>query len=418
MDIDAEQIRAAVLVDGEPASGERPAARILPSIVRRPGTALLECTVRVEARRDIRIQRLDPVVLDVDSAGCELLQWSSGWGAEFEPVRGPLTGRRIVETTSGRSSHGRHPFVVVSGDRGVLAVAVAWSGNWRIAFEPTERGHRITAGAYPVDLELAAGESFESPRVVLATGADLNEIGVQFGRVGRAHWYPAGDPLPNEWNHWWTYEDSRIDARVFTDNARRAGELGLGAATLDAGWFGPSDQDSHWLDYRGDWDLVNSARFPDGIPALARDVRESGLRFGIWCEIEAVGAKARLRQEHPEFLATRGGRDLGYACFGNPAVRSWAEGILSRLAAEGAGWIKLDFNLDPGLGCDRTDHGHGAGDGLFAHYRGYYATLDRVRAAHPGLILENCSSGGLRIDLEMLRHTDATFLSDPDWPEH
>lgn len=425
MDFDTGMIGFALRIDGGHVSGrgiavlESDAVEITHHVVRRTG-ALIETWQTIRARTPVRVERVESLVLDLPVTGCEVLEWSSGWGQEFEPVCGPLTGAHVVETTAGRSSHGRHPFVAVRGDGGVLAVSVAWSGNWRIAFEPTDKGHRVTAGLHPegFSVDLAPGAAFDSPHVVLATGADLNEIGVQFGRVGRAHWYPAADPLPNEWNHWWTYEDSRIDAGVFLQNARKAKELGLGASTLDAGWFGPSDPDSHWFDYRGDWDLVNSTRFPDGIPALSREVRELGLRFGIWCEIEAVGAKARLRQDHPEFLATRAGRDLGYACFGNPAVRSWAEAVLGRLADEGAGWIKLDFNLDPGLGCDRTDHGHGPGDGLHAHYRGYYATLDRVRAAHPGLILESCSSGGLRIDLEMLRHTDATFLSDPDWPEH
>jgi alpha-galactosidase len=64
------------------------------------------------------------------------------------------------------------------------------------------------------------------------------------------------------------------------------------------------------------------------------------------------------------------------------------------------------------------DHGHGAGDGLYEHYLGYYRTLEKIRARHPGVILENCSSGGLRIDLGILQQTHLTFLSDPDWPEH
>jgi alpha-galactosidase len=93
--------------------------------------------------------------------------------------------------------------------------------------------------------------------------------------------------------------------------------------------------------------------------------------------------------------------------------------MLAQLAERyGCDWIKLDFNLDPGPGCNRTDHGHGAGDGLFAHYTGYYRTLARFRAGHPGVVLENCSSGGLRGDLGMMRQTHVSFLSDPDWPEH
>ena len=131
------------------------------------------------------------------------------------------------------------------------------------------------------------------------------------------------------------------------------------------------------------------------------------------------GPKAALAGERPELVARREGEPLGYVCLGSPAAQDWAYDTLTRLVDEhGADWIKLDFNLDPGLGCDRTDHGHGAGDGLFEHYTGYYAVLERVRAEHPEVVLENCSSGGLRIDLGLARQTHLTFLSDPDWPEH
>jgi alpha-galactosidase len=110
---------------------------------------------------------------------------------------------------------------------------------------------------------------------------------------------------------------------------------------------------------------------------------------------------------------------LGYVCFGCPEVQEWALLTLARLVTEyRCDWIKLDFNVDPGAGCNRTDHGHGAGDGLYAHYRGYYALLSRFRSRYPNVTLENCSSGGLRIDLGIMRETHLTFLSDPDWPEH
>jgi alpha-galactosidase len=83
-----------------------------------------------------------------------------------------------------------------------------------------------------------------------------------------------------------------------------------------------------------------------------------------------------------------------------------------------ARWIKWDFNLDPGTGCTRDDHGHAAEDGLLRHYLGLYDVLDRLRAAYPDTILEACSSGGLRIDAGLAAHVDGFFLSDPDWTEH
>jgi alpha-galactosidase len=247
-------------------------------------------------------------------------------------------------------------------------------------------------------------------------------VSQQYARVGRKHWYPRNSlsaRLPVEWNHWWPYEDAEINQAVFTKNVIEAEKMGFEVCTLDAGWFGPADAGTFWEHYRGDWHLVNDQRFPDGIRSLAEQVHARNMKFGIWCEIEGLGISAQVAIDHPDYVAKRDDQRLGYVCFGNPNVQDWAYATLTRLINEyQADWIKVDFNLDPGAGCSRSDHGHQAGDGLYEHYQGYYRTLERVRRDYPQVVLENCSSGGLRIDLGMLRRTDMTFLSDPDWPEH
>ena len=391
------------------------------------GTALLEMwpVIRNISGRSLRVTRLDSLSLPLSAGETELLSYTGNWGSEYEPHLSNLQQAVTLQSQSGRSTKGNHPwFALTRPGEGVLSASVAWSGNWIFRFEPGEGGLLLSGGLsdWQFFKDLAPGESMEGPRVVLVWGADLNDVSQQYAAVGRRHWYPRcrlSAQAPVEWNHWWPYEDVDINEEVFARNVETAAVLGMEVCTLDAGWFGPSDPAAAWYEYRGDWDQVNVARFPHGIRPLADLTHARGMAFGIWCEIEGLGINARLAQTHPDFPATRQGQRLNYVCFGNPDVQEWAFQTLSRLITEyQADWIKLDFNLDPGAGCDRTDHGHGAGDGLYAHYQGYYRTLDRVRQAFPEVVLENCSSGGLRIDLGMLRHTDMTFLSDPDWPVH
>lgn len=395
-----------------------------------PGTRLFETwqTIRNIGTTPTQITRLDSLALDLAPDAYETMFYTSDWGSEFEGVRMPTFDVPLLETRHGRSSKGQHPwFALFRPDGGILSASVAWSGNWVFRFEPTDAGGVSLCGGmhdWEFSHELAPGATIDSPPVAVVLGErdDLNTVSTHYARVGRAHWYPDNPrarQLPVEWNHWWPYEDQRIDEQVFRANVDLAATIGIEVCTLDAGWFGPTDPGSHWYDYRGDWASVNTTRFPSGIRDLADYVHERGMAFGIWCEIEALGQHARLAEQQPAFVATRTGERLGYVCFGNPAVQAWAYATLSRLIEEyGADWIKLDFNLDPQAGCDRGDHGHGAGDGLHAHYHGYYQTLERLRAHYPAVTLENCSSGGLRIDLGMLRRTIPTFLSDPDWPEH
>jgi len=394
------------------------------------GTALTErwLTVRNAGTTPVRVDRLDSISLDFPADRYELISFTSAWGLEFEEVREPLNGETVLETRKGRSSHGCHPwFALVRDDGNTLSGSAMWSGNWVFRFEPRGEGsYRISGGLHDWEFAktLQPGESVEGAHVALVLGRDpdLNDISAQYTAVGRRQWYPQNElsqRLPVEWNHWFSYIDKQIDEETFKRNVDEAARMGLEVCTLDAGWFGLSDAKTNWKDLRGDWDVINTARFPSGIRALSDYTHQQGLKFGLWCEIEGLGPLADLGEKRPEFVARRDGERLGYVCFGNPAVQEWALATLDRIITDYAlDWVKLDFNLDPGAGCNRTDHGHQAGDGLYEHYQGYYRVLERVREHHPEVILESCSSGGLRIDLGLLRRTHLTFLSDPDWPEH
>ncbi len=386
----------------------------------------VEPLVHNHQAEEILVERVDSLDLTLPTDELTILGFSGNWGSEFEPLRFKPYQHFVLESRSGRSSKGHHPFAVLSfGEGFMLALAVAWSGNWALRFDPQPGGAvRLIVGLHDWQFSkrLKAGQSLSGAPLALAMGANLNEISQHLARVGRRFWYPSNalsQSLPVEWNHWWPYEDVEINEEVFLANAEKAAELGFEVCTLDAGWFGPADAGTFWYDYRGDWHLVNQRRFPRGIRFLADRVHALGMKFGIWCEIEALGEKASLASQRPELPALRDGRPLGYVCMGNPAAQEWGYQTLAHLIRDfGADWIKVDFNLDPGAGCNRSDHGHQPGDGLYEHYRGYYHVLARIRQDFPEVALENCSSGGLRIDLGMMRHTHMTFLSDPDWPVH
>ncbi len=258
-----------------------------------PETSLLEVwlTVRNSGENAIRIDRLDSFFLDIPAGEYELMRYTSGWGQEFESVREPLRGACVLETREGRSSKSLHPwFALFRGDGEILSASAMWSGNWVFRFEPLDNGtYRISGGLHDWEFfkELEPGESVESCHVAIALGrGDLNTVSTQYARVGRRDWYPTNElsrSLPVEWNHWWSYEDRNIDENVFKRNVDVATELSMEVCTLDAGWFGPTDQGSEWYDYRGDWDSVNASRFPSGIRALSDYVHDRGLKFGLWC---------------------------------------------------------------------------------------------------------------------------------------
>lgn len=360
-----------------------------------------------------------PLEMELEGEEYYLQYFTSKWSKEFIPVKVPAKSITL-EGRAGRCSAEIHPQFLIMDKHGyAAAVAIAWSGNWKFEIKTYAKGIKISAGINDDGFlnTLQPGEEIESLKVLSMTPQNktIGEISRAFGiwhRECNGIRNSVSRSLPVEWNHWWSYEDYKINEETFIKNVDVANELGFEVCVLDAGWYGNT---TLWYHVRGDWHNVNKEKFPSGIRYLSDYVHSKGMLFGLWCEIEALGEKAELADMRPEFMARRDGKPLNYVCFGNPEAAEWAYNTLERLITEyGLDWIKLDFNLDPWLGCNKTDHGHDSGNGLYMHYKGYFDVLDRIRAKYPEALLENCASGGLRIDHEILRHTYCTYLSDND----
>lgn len=386
--------------------------------------------LRNDSTGPVTVTRMDPLSLvladhgratsnDTDGASgvWRSHSYRSAWGDEFRPETSHTGHDLVLESRSGRSSHGMIPWLGLEQPGRAISIAPAWSGNWHIH---AMAGGVISAGISPWQffVELQPGQSVTAPSVVLTLAETLDDARLALQRAVGAEILPRTpftDSVPVEWNHWWPYEDQEVTEQIIAAIAQAAHDLGIEIATVDAGWFGSADADSDWQEQRGDWASVNTERFPSGLAALGDSIRAAGVLPGMWIEAEAVGASARLRAEHPELLAlavdgrrhdpsyrlmtvsldAEDHRFLGYVCLGSEAGRTHVLESMSQLITEtGARWIKLDFNIDPDAGCTRTDHGHGAGDGLFRHYEGLYAVLDAVRERHPDIMLESCSSAG------------------------
>jgi len=391
----------------------------------------------------ISLSRLDSAALALQGATWRVESFASAWGDEFRPKTATTAHDSFFGVRSGRSSHGESPIVyfVRESDGYTVIVSPAWSGNWHI---DVLAGGYVSAGISTWNLNLAIepNETVNAPSVVVAAGASKEIAQRNLQSTIRDNWLPrtkTTDSIPVEWNHWWPYEDAEVTQEVIIENAKLSQDMAIDAIVVDAGWFGESKLDTNWTDLRGDWSLVNLARFPDGLAKLGESILEMGKSPGIWIELEAVGAKSELRRSLPGAMA----RDesglrpdpsyrvgtvsldpsdpgfLGYVCLGSP--EGWAHtynSVKTVVSTMQARWLKMDFNIDPGFGCTRTDHGHGAGDGLLRHYEGLYKLLDQIRSDFPALLIEACSSGGLRVDLGLAKHVHCFFLSDPDYTEH
>lgn len=352
--------------------------------------------------------------------------FSSSWGKEFVPHELLIPERFGIGALHGKSSEEYSPWIGMACEHGFFSLAIGWPGNWSCALDNRNGACSFVMGIQPQGFftDVASSEAFTgAPLYIVSSATSLDEASLRTGKFFLKH-YSALRPekietLPVVFNTWWCYEDRFINEDVCVNAAGHAAELGMTNFMLDAGWFGVPQEKINWKGKRGDWHIENTVDFPSGLSHLGEAVESAGIPFGIWCEIEAVGPIASLHQTHPGMIARRDGESLGYLCMGNPETRQWAMRVIDRLVNEyHARWIKLDFNVSPGFGCNDPSHGHGEGDGLYWHYRGYETLLKEVRKKYPEVVLENCSGGGMRNDLGILTLTDYAYMSDHDYADN
>jgi alpha-galactosidase len=355
-----------------------------------------------------------------------------GWGQErqlaVEPVR---HGARRFEQTFGRSSRGVVPWLSLRDEaRGVEYVAeLAWSGNWWMEVERhpdfnsqglRDRPLSVRFGLhhdFGGTLTIAAGDSLLLPAVVVtAARGTMDDATNRMHRWQREHVVPrqpANIPPLVQFNTWYPFND-HIAIDTLLRSADVAAALGAEVYIVDSGWY----SEEGWWAELGDYQ-VSRRKFPRGLEELSRHVRQLGMKFGLWVEIENVGVRSRLHRAHPDWCLALAGRPLvrDDRCqldFAKPEVRAWATSTVDRLVRDyGLEWIKIDYNADVGDRFDPAigDAGHQGGR-LHDHLVAYYAWLDELRARHPGLVIENCASGGLRFDAGIMAHAHSTWISD------
>ena len=244
--------------------------------------------------------------------------------------------------------------------------------------------------------DAAMGELTKYRRKIRRRNADNERLAVIFNDYMNCLW---GDPTTEK-------ELPLIDA---------AAEAGCEYFCIDAGWYA----DGFWWDWVGEWQ-GSRRRFPNGLKEVTDYIRSKGMIPGVWLELEVMGIKCPMAETvcDDSWFFTRHGkrvydRSRYQLDFRNPKVIAHANEVIDRLVSEyGVGYIKMDYNIEPGIGTEQNCDS--VGDGLLQHERAYLAWLDGIFKKYPKLIIENCSSGGLRMDYAMLSRYSIQSTSDQD----
>jgi alpha-galactosidase len=347
-------------------------------------------------------------------------------GDDFPRLATELAGRQNPRghwsaTSDGTWSTGHHlPVAGLEAEGLAFAWQIEHNGAWR-----WELGEDLD-GAYfslsgPTDTDsawtraLRPGESFTTVPVTVTAGGDFTgalAALTDFRRAARRP-HPDNTAMPVVFNDYMNTLNGDPTTEKLLPLIAAAAEVGAEIFCIDAGWY---DDSGDWWPTVGEW-RPSTTRFPGGLAEVVDAIRDAGLVPGLWLEPEVIGVRSPMARVLPdEAFLQRHGRRLvehhrHHLDLRHPAAVAHLDEVVDRLVADfGIGFFKFDYNINPGPGTDLD--ADSVGDGLLAHNRAHLAWLDRLLDRHPGLVVENCSSGAMRMDFAVLSRLAMQSTSD------
>jgi alpha-galactosidase len=339
---------------------------------------------------------------------------SSATRSDFAPISEAMQTDTEIKLApiGGRSSNTTvFPFFNIEAPGEGLVMAVGWSGQWSASLMKASQCVKISAGLELTHLKLYKGEKIGTPRMMLLfwNGEDRmigHNVLRQF--MLKHHTLQKDDkpvtaplassggpicqaPIPGfeEFNQ--ATEHNQIAY------AERYRQLGLNTEYLwiDAGWF-----EGRWANGVGNW-FPRKDGFPNGLRPVSDAIEKMGYKLLVWFEPERVFQGTWIDREHPEWVLKLPNNPNGLLDLGNPDALKWLTNHISGMIKdEGISLYRQDFNIDPLPFWRATDESDRQGITEIRYTEGLYAFWDELLKRHPSLVIDNCASGGRRIDLE------------------
>lgn len=334
-----------------------------------------------------------------------------------------------MTSVTGRSCDKTAPFLNVHQDGHGVILAIGWTGQWECTLTRTAEGLRVQSGIEALSFRMLPGEKWRtSSIVVMPYESDIADSQNKWRSMVRKHFSLIGKPGrdtegPLCFNLWGGMSSAGAIERI-----RKADAAGLphDYVWMDAGWYGTSDQESpdefegDWVNYTGDWQ-VNPHHHPNGLLDVTKAIHDGGHKFVLWFEPERVWYSCPDYKEHPDYFLTCDEHPFckgqGLLDLGNEQAWQYIYDLLSeKIETLSIDYYRQDFNTEALPYWRKADTDGRRGVHEIKHINGLYRLWDALLAKFPHLMIDDCCSGGRRIDIELLRRSVPLWRSDLQCP--
>ena len=354
---------------------------------------------------------------------CEIDELRGHW-----PKNHILPGQsRHYATSGGRSSNNEHaPFFNIHKNGKGYIFAIGWTGQWNCDITRDTDTVTVKTKIEDTNFRVLPGEKFRTSSVVLLPyEGDIADSQNIWRRLVKNHFSLIGKEGRDEHGPLCTGLWGGLETNSCLDKIKNIKEQALPFeyVWMDAGWFGdslptPDEYEGDWWQHTGNWN-PSKATHPDGLCDVSRAAHEAGMKYLLWFEPERVRANVPIVSEHPEYFLKAGGGDPNNYLLdlGNESAWNYCFDMLCDIIEKlDINCYRQDFNFEP-LGYWRTnDTDDRRGISEIKHINGMYRLWDALLEKFPHLIIDNCASGGRRIDIETLRRSIPLWRSDLQCP--
>ena len=326
----------------------------------------------------------------------------------------------------GRSSDGNAPFFNVhQAGRGYF-FGIGWTGQWNAKIARKSDGLSFQSKIEDTYFYLKPGEKIRTSSIVIlpyeASVEDSQNLWRRFLREEITPIASRGATPPFCAGFWGGTESSDLIRRIkIIDEAG----IPFNHFWIDAGWYGRTTEPSRnefsgdWGSHTGDWE-VSPLIHPNGMKDVSDAIHQCGRRFVFWFEPERVRYSTEFAQQHPEYLIKNKFKENDHNLLlnlGDPAAFEYIATKLCEMIEDlHVDWYRQDFNFQPLDFWRSNDEENRRGITEIKHIMGMYRLWDLLLDRFPHLMIDNCASGGKRLDVETLRRSVPLWRSDAQCP--
>ncbi len=370
--------------------------------------------------------------LDIKSADLYCNKGSDNQSYDFTPMKARSgLGKLTFSGRNGKSTANYLPYFNLTGENYSEVLGVGWTGQWKAEINRKNSCADIIAKQENFEAYLLPNEEIRSPLISLSFYESENPVkGYNVFR----NWVKDSvqpENIPDTMtNYDILYVSAVRTAEEMLTDINNADPMVFEQSDylwMDAGWWDGIGET--WTTGRGNW-TTNTERFPNGIKELSDKAESVGNGLVLWYETENVAKDTILYNEavkHNGWVVA--GSEDNHT---DPNVFIWnfaeknaaefiTEYIGNTLKENGVSVYRHDFNFFPLTyweDADETLYGGRTGITENHYVTNLYGYFDKLIEMKPGLIVDNCASGGMRLDLEMLRRSVPLWRSDYNCDPH